>query len=135
MTASIKNETFSIENLIPFVRSKGGEVVSSGPYELSFRLSGKEYRLSVQNYPTIIFERILPYPDTRQYDFEIAAGKANGRESAVKVNVRRDEMAIHLCVAALDPSPEYFGNTFLEYLSALENTEDVIRSLYSSSAY
>lgn len=134
MTASIKNETFSIENLIPFVQSKGGENISSGINEIAFCLRGKQYRLSVQNFPTIILERTIPYPDARQYDFEVAAGKVNGRESAVKVNIRRDELVAHLSIAALDPSPEYFGNTFHEYLRALENAEAVIQGLYSSSA-
>lgn len=133
MTASIKNETFSIENLIPFVQSKGGENISSGINEIAFCLNGKQYRLSVQNFPTIIIERIIPYPDNRQYDFEVAAGKANGRESAVKVNIRRDESTVHLSIAALDPTTEYFGNTFLEYLNALGCTEAVIDSIYYSN--
>ena len=129
------SEVFVIEDIVPLLHSEGATNIKEGLYDLTFVLDGKVYRLSVQNIPTVILEKKVPFPEERPSDFEVAAKRANDRQSAVKVCVNREDDSITMAIAMINPSVDYFSKTFRELIIALDSTEVVIDGLYESAIY
>jgi|GEM_PF-3936758 hypothetical protein len=133
MKENSKNTEITTESLIKELESIGADCITVNNAGIEFRIGSNSYSLSTISLPSVGIERILPFPEKHQFEFEQAALRANDRDSAVKVRVSRDDAIAVLSVSMLRPTREYISQSFGEYIRALDNTEAIIFGLYSRS--